>query len=187
MPPIAIYGLSLVGIVAVALLVADSGVRDRFDERFPRRRLAALNIGMALLLTMLWIGRIAEGLAAEMAVLHGETTMTVKALDLGLVVPVSVLVAVGALRRSPVGLVAAAAFAVTSVTMAAAISSMMVSAAIVTGVLQLPPIIVFGLAAAAGLLLVGRIYASTSPSRPVQHPIGDPMPTLAARTLHRLG
>lgn len=160
---IAIYGLSLVGIVAVALRVADSGVGERFDERFPRRRLAALNIGMALLLTVLWIGRIAEGLAAETAVLHGETTMTVQALDLGLIVPVSILVAIGALRRSPAGMAAAAAFAVTFVTMAAAIASMMVSAGIVTGVLQPPPIIVFGLAGAAGLFLVARIYSSAAP------------------------
>jgi hypothetical protein len=32
--------------------MADAGVRDRFDERYPRRLLAALNIGMAVLLTL---------------------------------------------------------------------------------------------------------------------------------------
>jgi hypothetical protein len=165
---IVIYGSALVGLVAIAILLAESGVRDRFDERFPRRRFAALTIGMAFLLTILWIGRIAEGIAAETAVLHGETTMTVQALDLGLVVPVSILVAVGALRRNPVGMVAAAAFAVTFVTMATAIASMMVSAAIVTGVLALPPIVVFGLAAAAGLFVIARIHASAVPTSAFQ-------------------
>jgi hypothetical protein len=165
---IAIYGSSLVGLIAMAALIADAGVGDRFDERFPRRRLAALNIGMALLLTALWIGRIMENLLAETAVLHGETTMTVQALDLGLVIPISVLVAIGALRRNAAGLVAAAAFAITFVTMATAIASMMVSAAIVTGVLQPPPIVVFGLAAATGLLLIRRIYASAAPRRQFQ-------------------
>jgi hypothetical protein len=123
---------------------------------------------MALLLTALWIGRIMENLLAETAVLHGETTMTVQALDLGLVIPISVLVAIGALRRNAAGLVAAAAFAITFVTMATAIASMMVSAAIVTGVLQPPPIVVFGLAAATGLLLIRRIYASAAPRRQFQ-------------------
>jgi hypothetical protein len=166
---IAVYGSAIVGLVAVAFLLAKEGVGDRFDERFPRRRFAALTLGMASLLTVLWIGRIAEGLAAETAVLHGETTMTVQALDLGLVVPVSVLIAVAALLRSAAGTAAAAAFAVTFVTMALAIASMMISAAIITGVLQLPPIIVFGLAGATGFYLIARIHASVTPDGGRRH------------------
>jgi hypothetical protein len=169
---IIVCATSLVGIILVGALIADAGVRNRFDERFPRRSFAALNIGMALLLTALWIGRIIEGLSAGTAVLHGETTMTVQALDLGLVVPISVLVAIAALRRLPVGMAAAAAFAVTFVTMTTAIAMMMVSAAIVTGVLQLPPIIVFGLAGAASLAVIARIHVSVRPTdapQPIQH------------------
>ena len=73
--------------------------------------------------------------------------MTIQALDLGLVVPASVVIAVLALRRNPAGLAAAAAFAVTFTAMSAAIGSMLVSAWLVTGNLELPPIVVFGLAA----------------------------------------
>jgi hypothetical protein len=49
---------------------------------------------------------------------------------------------------------------------------MMVSAAIVTGVLQLPPIIVFGLAGAASLAVIARIYFSvraTAAPQPIEH------------------
>jgi hypothetical protein len=173
---IATYGSSLVGIVAVAALIAVAGVRDRFDERFPRRRFAALNIAMALLLTAMWIGRIADGLAAETPALHGEVTMTVQALDLGLVVPVLLMGAIAALRRIPVGMAAAAAFAVTFLTMSMAIAAMMVSASIVTGVLQLPPIVIFGLAGIAGLLLVARIYGSAVPTRPFEAISRGPRP-----------
>jgi len=160
------FGSSVVALVATATLIAKAGVRDRFDERFPRRRYAALNIAMALMLTALWIARIADGLAAETATLHGETTMTVQALDLGLVVPVSVLIAIAVLLRSPAATAAAAAFAVTFATMATAIAAMMVSAAIVTGALEAPPIVVFGLAGALGLALIARIYASAAPIGP---------------------
>ena len=163
---VAICGLSLVGLVAISALIADAGVDDRFNQRFPRRSYAALTIGMALLLAVMWIGRIAEGLAASTATLHGETTMTVQALDLGLMVPISVIVAIAVLRRVAVGMVAAAAFGVTFVAMATAIAAMMVSASIVTGVPQLPPIVVFGLAGAAGLALVVRILATAAPIRP---------------------
>lgn len=162
---IVVLAWSLIGLVGVSALIADAGVRDRFDDRFPRRSLATLNLGMALLLTVLWIGRIVEGLAAEPAVLHGETTMTIQALDLGLVVPVSVMVALTALWRSPVGMAAAAAFAVTFAAMTTAIAAMMVSASMVTGVLQLPPIIVFGAAGVASLVLISRIYASAGATR----------------------
>lgn len=161
---IVVYGASLLGIIAVGALIADAGIRDRFDERFPRRSFAGLNIGMALLLTVMWIGRIAEGLAAETPVLHGDTTMTVQALDLGLVVPIAMVVAIGALRRHSVGMVAAAAFSVTFVTMTTAIAAMIISASIVNGVLQLPPLIVFGLAGAGSLVVIARIYASVRPA-----------------------
>lgn len=160
---IVIHGSSLVGMVAVAAAIADMGIGERFDGRFPRRAYAGVTIGMAALLTLMWMGRIAEGLGAEVATLHGETTMTVQALDLGLVAPISFVIAVAVVRRSAVGFAAAAAFAVTFVTMSLAIASMMVSASIVTGTLQLPPIVFFGLAGVAGLSVAARIYASAAP------------------------
>ena len=159
---IVIYGASLVGIIAIGAVVAHAGARDGFDARFPRRTYVTLTVGMAVLLTLMWIGRIAEGLGAEVPTLHGETTMTVQALDLGLIVPISFVLAVAVLRRSATGMAAAAAFAVTFVTMSMAIASMMVSASIVTGT-QLAPIILFGLAGVAGLFVLARIYASAAP------------------------
>ena len=153
-------GASLVGLVAAAILVARFGIRERFDSRFPRRSWAAVSLGMSVLLVVLWSARIADALTASVPTLHGETTMTVQALDLGLVVPVAAMIAVAALRGHPAGLAAAAAFSVTFVTMCAAIASMMVSSWIVTGVSALPPIMVFSLAALAGLWAAGRMYAS---------------------------
>jgi len=159
---VAILAASLVGLVGATVLLARNGLADRFDDRFPRRAWAALSIGMSLMLVVLWAARIADALAAAVPSLHGETTMTVQALDLGLVVPISLLIAVAALRREPAGLVAAAAFAVTFVTMSAAIASMMVSSWIVTGVSALPPILVFSAASLAGLWVARRMYGSAT-------------------------
>ncbi len=161
---VATLALSVLGLVAAAVTVTQDA--NRFDERFPRRSYAALTVGMSLLLTVMWAGRIAEALGAKVATLHGETTMTVQALDLGLVVPISIAVAIGALRRTRAGLAAAAAFGVMFVAMSAAIAAMVVSASIVTGELQLPPIVLFGLAAVAGLVLVRRMLASATGGRP---------------------
>jgi hypothetical protein len=159
---VAILAASLVGLVGAAVLLARSGLADRFDDRFPRRAWAALSIGMSLMLVVLWAARIAEALVAAVPSLHGETTMTVQALDLGLVVPITGVIAVAALRRDPVGLAAAAAFAVTFVTMSAAIAAMMVSSWIVTGVSALPPILAFSAASLAGLWAAWRMYSSAT-------------------------
>jgi hypothetical protein len=160
---VAIYAASLVGIVWIGAGLAAQGLAERFEPTFPRRSWAALSLGMALLLSILWIERIARGLAGPV-ILHGETTMTVQALDLGLVVPLAVATAILAMRRSPAGMAAAAAFAVTFTSMSAAIGSMLVSAWLVTGVLELMPIVVFGLASVAGLLVSARMLAAVRPA-----------------------
>ena len=90
----------------------------------------------------------------------GGADVARQALDLGLIVPTSLIIAVGVWRRLPIGFVAGTAFGVTFVAMSAAIAAMMVSSAIVTGVTQLPPILLFGSAGLAGLALVARMFAS---------------------------
>jgi hypothetical protein len=160
---VAITAGSLVGIVLAGSLLAGSGTAGRFDTRYPRRAWPVLSALMGLLLTALWAGRIAAGLGASVPALEGETTMTVQVLDLGLVVPLSLLLAVAIWRGSPAGMVAGAAFVVTFVTMSLAITAMLVSAWLVTGELALPPIVTFLLAGGGGLVLASRIYRSALP------------------------
>jgi hypothetical protein len=157
---VALFAASLVGLVGITAVLARDGVAGRFDERFPRRSWAALSLGMSALLVVMWAGRIVEALAADVPTLHGEVTMTVQALDLGLVVPMSTLIAVAALRRSDVGLTAAAAFSTTFVAMTAAIAAMMVSSWIVTGVPAVEPIAIFAIASVLGAGIAARMHRS---------------------------
>jgi len=168
---VTLFALSLTGLIGFGALLAAEGIGLRFSDRFPRRSWAALSIGMSGLLTVMWAGRIAEALGSDVPQLHGETTMTIQALDLGLVVPVSVVIAVAALRRHPAGLAAAAAFSVTFVAMSAAIASMMISSWIVTGVPAIEPIVIFGIACLLGGLVSVRMLRSlgSAPARPAAH------------------
>lgn len=178
---VTLLAASVAGLIGFAALLATEGVRDRFADQFPRRSWAALSIAMSVLLVALWASRIADALRATVPDLHGETTMTVQALDLGLVVPVSVIVAVAALRRHPAGLVAAAAFCVTFATMSAAIGSMMVSSWIVTGTPAVEPIVVFGVAAALAVLIGIRIFSSLrSPTEGAALALRDATPAALA-------
>ena len=170
---VGILALSVMGLVGIATLLAGEPLATRFDERFPRRAWVFLSIGMSLMLVVMWAGRIAQGLAGTPE-LHGETTMTVQALDLGLMVPISLLIAAATWLGSPVGRVAAAAFAVTLVAMSAAIASMMVSASLATGTLQSPPIVIFGTAALAGLAILARMSASAQVPDAREEPARSP-------------
>jgi len=158
---IAITAVSLFGLVWIGASLAGDDLAGAFDRTYPRRAWAILSLAMAALLTALWAERIIQGLSGDVSgLLYGETTMTVQALDLGLVVPTAIVTAMLAMRRNAAGMAAAAAFAVTFVAMSAAIGSMLVSAWLATGVLELPPIVIFGAAAVAGLGVGLRMYAA---------------------------
>jgi len=165
---VVLYAASLVGIVWIATLVGRDGVAERFTARFPRRSWASLSVTMAVLLTLLWLARIAAALRGDLAAagLTSETTLTIQALDLGLVVPACMASAVLAWRRSPAGYAFAAAFSVTFVGMAAAIAAMLLSAWAVEGVLEIVPIGIFVAAAVTGLAIAVRAYRSIVPGVP---------------------
>lgn len=162
---ILIFGASLVGLVWFGANVAGDGIADRFGEDFPGRPFAVVSILMAVLLVVMWTGRIAAGLAGDLetAGLQGETTLVVQALDLEFVVPTALLIATLAWRRTAIGHALASVFVVTSIAMYAAIVAMLGSAGVVEGSFELPPILIFGAFLAVMLVLAVRMYRPTPP------------------------
>lgn len=163
---VVIYAASLAGVVWIGVSIAREGVAGRFSERFPRRGWAVLNIAMSAILTLLWLQRIAAALGGDLlgTGLTSETTMTVQALDLGLVVPTSAFIAVLVWRRSRAGYALAAAYSVSFVSMALAIVGMLLSAWAVEGTLEVAPVAIFGLAALAAVAIGARMYGSVVPA-----------------------
>jgi hypothetical protein len=157
------FGASLIGLVWYGSSVARDGIRDRFGADFPGRPFAVVSAVMAILLVVMWAARIAAGLAGDLeaAGLHAETTLVVQALDLGLLVPTTALIAALAWGRTAIGQVLAAIYVVTSVAMSAAIVAMLLSAGIVEGSFELPPIAIFGTFLIATLALAIRMYRPT--------------------------
>jgi hypothetical protein len=155
------FALALAGLGLCVRDLAGEGIAGRFGAGYPTRALPAVLVTMSLLLAMLWLRRVAEGLTAGVdGLLLGETTMTVQALDLALMVPISAAVALGAWRGTDLGLLAGAAFSVTFTAMTAAITSMLVSAWAVEGEPEAAPLAIFGLATAAGVWLGVRAFRS---------------------------
>ena len=155
---VAIYGTSLLGILWLGASLIGDDSDPGLAERFPRRGWAILALTMSGLLALMWLARIGQVMGGSTALLEGETTLTVQALDLGLVVPLSVLSGVLVLRRSRSGYLLASAYCVTFAVTTLAITGMLLSAWSVEGTLELVPITIFGLAAAAAVVIAWRAY-----------------------------
>jgi hypothetical protein len=159
---VAIFPLSLVGI-AWLWSTLDAGTLAAQAVGFPRRSLITFGIIAALLLVAMWVPRIATGMSGDLAGagLLGTPTLSVQALDLGLVVPLALGTAVLVWRRNPSGHLLAALFSVKAVTMAGAILAMLVSAWMVEGSLEVVPFAIFTCVTVfAGWLAVGVLRAT---------------------------
>jgi hypothetical protein len=178
---IAIAGLSLGGMVWLVSEFAPVAASREPAPGFPCRSWAALALGMAGLLGLMWAGRIFQALGSTAdadSMLAGGTTLTVQAIDLVLVLPTLVISALAVLRRSVVGEMAAAVLVVVFVAMAAAIDAMLLSAGVINGEFEWPPIVLFGAAAAAGLVIGWRMYSVLAP-RPMSVRRAAPAPSPA--------
>lgn len=158
-----LYPLSLVGIAWTWSTIDATALAAGSGTGFPRRSLIAFGFLVAALLLAMWLPRIATGLSGDLAGagLLGTPTLVVQALDLGIVVPLSLATAVLVWRRRPAGHLLAALFSVKAVTMAGAIMAMGVSAWMVEGRLEVIPFAIFtAVTGFAGWLAVQVLRAS---------------------------
>jgi hypothetical protein len=171
---VTIYGGSLIGIAWIAAsLVGTRDATDGFGHPFPRLGWAALNLFMSGLLALMWLQRIAIASRGEPGLLLGETTLTIQALDLGIVVPISLATALLLLRRSPLGYPLAAAFGVTYAGMSIAITGMLLSAWQVEGTFEIVPIVIFSVASITAMWLLVRTFRVRPPAQQARAPMTD--------------
>lgn len=158
---LAIFVLSATVEVLLVVQVDVSGLPSRFDSRFPRRTMVGYCLFMALLLTAMWSARFATALSGDVdGLLLGSTTLTVQVLDLGLIVPLSLVTAAAVWRRASVGYLLAPALAVKGIAMTAATCAMLLVAASVEGTLDVASFTVFALATVASVWLACRMFTS---------------------------
>lgn len=165
---VAIFALSL-SAMAILLSHLDLGaLADAVDGRFPRRAAASFGVFMAVLLAGMWLPLIARSVGQTVVPeLDGATTLVVQAFDLGFLVPLGIFTAVTVWRRLPVGYVLAAVVVVKGAAMGAGIAAMLVVEYLVTGVLQIVPIVLFAVVSLVCVALAVRVYGSIGGSAPV--------------------
>lgn len=156
---VAIYALSLTAIVWIVSTIPLAELPTRFSEQFPRRGMAVLSFFLAALLVLMWLSRIAAALGGDIqGVLHGQTTLAVQALDLGLIVPLALFTAVTAWRGSAIGYLLCSTVVVILFAMAAAICAMLLSASVLEGTLAVVPLAIFATTVGATVWLGSRMY-----------------------------
>lgn len=165
-PFVALYSASAAAIVWIVSGLDVTTLPQVFSSRFPRKGIAVFSAVMSFVLVAMWSARIAAGYRGDWigAGLFGMPTMTVQAMDLGIVVPVALATAVLAWRKRPWGYLLAPVFAVKGLTMAGAICAMLISAAIVEGSLETGPFAVFFLATAVSGYLAWRSLSAMKPA-----------------------
>ena len=161
LPFVVVFVASWVGIVLILATIDVRSLPDHIGSGFPRRSIVALSVVMPLLLIGMWVPLIASVNDGQLeGNLHGQTTLVVQALDLGLVVPIGFLTAWLLIRRRAVAILMAAAVVVKALAMAWAIVAMVIAAWRIDGDLDLGGLVIFTVAGLASLALVIAVFRS---------------------------
>lgn len=167
LPFVAIYAVSLVGIAWFASTIRLADLPTHITDGFPRRAMAAFCGAIALLLLGMWVPLVSDVLAGQLeGNLHGQTTLVVQALDLGIVVPLAIATAVLVWRRRPLGYLLAAVVVVKGLAMAVAISAMVLLAGRVEGELEVGSLAIFVIVAVACAVLLRAMYGAIHEDAP---------------------
>jgi hypothetical protein len=168
---VALFSASLFAFLLSLLSIDVARLPAQFSPHFARRTIAALTIGIGVLLMLLWLGRIVPSLLSGTPPtgLESYSTLFVQAGDLGLVVPLTIVAGVFLLRRHPVGYLLTGVILIYGATLGLALVAMIVTMAI-AGVAIVPVEVVFFVAVAV-VCIAGTVHLFRSLSSPVVRPI----------------
>ena len=156
------FSLSLCTLVLVLVGLDLSRVREEISDRFPVLTAASFSFAVGGLLLLKCLGEIVPtiGTGAMPAVATGYYTMVDQALDLGLLVPLCILVGVLLLRREALGYLLSASTLILAMTVGLSVVAGELMLGLSTGHTNLVGIGVFVVFLAAALVLLVKVLAS---------------------------
>lgn len=113
-------------------------LKDHFKEQFPIKFISGFLFFIGFAIFMMWIGKIAPFLidrTAPVGIAH-YTTLTIQAMDLGIIVPVSILTGILLIKRNSFGYLLSSVIIIKGITMLASINAM-ICAGIDAGILEI--------------------------------------------------
>jgi hypothetical protein len=149
---VALFSLSLFAFILALSGMDAELVSQKVSGRMPRRSIAIFLMLIAAFLSLVWLGRIVPPLAAGTPPfgLESYTTLVIQALDLGIIVPASVITAVLLWQKRPWGYTLTSVLIVKGLMMGAALVAMIVGqvlAGVTVGIVE--SVVFTGIALAA--------------------------------------
>jgi len=126
---VALFSLSLFGFILALSGLDPVEVAGRVSDRFPRRTIAVYFMIIAAFLSLAWLGLVVPPMFSGKppAGLESAITMVIQALDLGVIVPTSLITAVLLLQKRPWGLTLACVVLLKILSMGAALVAMVLN------------------------------------------------------------
>jgi len=152
---VALFSLSLFGFILALSGLDPNEVVRHISDRFPRRTIAAYFVIVAGFLAMAWLGLVAPPMlkGTPPAGLESAITMIIQALDLGVIVPTSIITATLLLQKRPWGYTLSSVVLLKILTMGTALISMII-VQLLSGVAVDPVVSVgFAIISLAGIAL----------------------------------
>jgi len=152
---VALFSTSLFAFIFSMMSFNIESLPEHFTKNIPHKAIAVLLFFTAAFLTLAWLGRIAPTiLEDQIPALENTTSMFIQAMDLGIIVPFSVIAGVLLLRRTAWGYLLSAVGLMKFLTMGAAVSLMGLNMARVGASISLIELVVFPIIALTNLLMV---------------------------------
>jgi len=152
---VAIFSTSLFAFVLSMMSFDLEKLTDHFSSKIPHLGIAILLFVTAGFLSLAWIGRIAPTvLEGQIPALENTTSMFIQAMDLGVIVPFSVLAGILLLRRTAWGYLLSSIALIKFITLGTAVSLMAVNMVRVGVPVSIVELVVFPGIALINLVMV---------------------------------
>ena len=103
-------------------------ITHRFSDKFPIRLISGYLIAISILLSLLWLGKLAPTFGGAVPVgLEHYTTLVIQGMDLGFIVPAGLITAYLLIKRKALGYLLSSVLIVKGIAMLIAISMMIVN------------------------------------------------------------
>lgn len=157
---VALFSLSLFAFILALSGMDTERVTRSISSGMPRRGIAVFLLFIAAFLSLAWLGRIIPPLLAGTPPLGLEayTTLVIQALDLGIIVPVSIVTAILLWQKKPWGYTLASVLLVKALIMGAALMAMIIVQALAGVAMNVVEVVVFSGIALAALVFTVLLF-----------------------------
>lgn len=152
---VALFSTSLFAFILSMMSFNLESLTEHFTKNIPHKTIAVLLFLTAAFLTLAWLGRIMPTILEDkIPVLENTTSMFIQAMDLGIIVPFSIIAGILLLRRTAWGYLLAAVGLMKFLTMGTAVSLMGLNMARVGASVSIIELVVFPTIALFNLVMV---------------------------------